>query len=109
MVWTRLLGLGLLFSLQRFRRFFGLGLFFGGFWFFHALAALFSPGFGRSRFHHGRNDRGQAFHAHLQGALDFRVQMQSHFVFAQRADGLFKMDFLFVERDVELVLHLVGN
>ena len=131
-----LLGLFLLFGLRGlggFGRLFSFGrvrfLLNGGFNFFRLfafgaafhLAALFSPGLsaflgsrlggcaGGGGFRRGRGRRCQTFDAHLERALDLGVQIQFDFVFAGRAERVFEMDLPFVERDVELVLQLVGN
>jgi len=97
-----LLGLGLLFS-------FGFELGFGRGDDVAAMTTFFGAGlfFGHRR--GGRNDGRGAFDAHFQCAFDFRVQGEFHFEFADRADGAFELNLLFVERDVELVLEFISN
>src|SRR5208337_1643172 len=131
--------LGSLFRFVRFLGSFRLGVFlavlfavllafgpgFGSFRFFHLLAfgvapavtALFGPGspavlgfrLRRGGARRGCDNRREAFDADFQRALDLGVQVQFHFVVAQRANRVFEVDLPLVERDVELVLQFVGN
>src|SRR6516162_4658279 len=101
-----LFGLGLLVGL-------GLGLGFRSRFGFFGVAVVLAALLGLGLFLDGRGfhrDRGRgAFDADFQRALDVVVQIQFHFKFTGLADGVLEVDFLLVERDVELVLEFVGD